>query len=177
MDKVTGQCPQTTTFWKRKNGRSGIERRSFRLTACVDSCAEIECPFSGGNLTDFGRTCRKAMLGVCRTTHLLLLVVVSHRTERVPLHFQMSPRRFTVATMALLSAPENTHRALVVCESEWVSDCKYWTGQSAVGLYYPLKWLQRWLVAVDISGAAWNCCRIGASSVNTIATHQFTVSL
>ena len=32
MDKVTGQCPQTTTFLKRKeNGRSGIEPRSFRL--------------------------------------------------------------------------------------------------------------------------------------------------
>ena len=33
MDKVTGQCPQTTTFLKRKESRSGIEPRSFRLTA------------------------------------------------------------------------------------------------------------------------------------------------
>ena len=31
MDKVTGQCPQTTTFLKRKESRSGIEPRSFRL--------------------------------------------------------------------------------------------------------------------------------------------------
>ena len=30
-DKVTGQCPQTTTFLKRKESRSGIEPRSFRL--------------------------------------------------------------------------------------------------------------------------------------------------
>ena len=29
-DKVTRQCPQTTTFMKRKS-RSGIEPRSFRL--------------------------------------------------------------------------------------------------------------------------------------------------
>ena len=28
-----GQCPQTTTFLKRKESRSGIEPRSFRLTA------------------------------------------------------------------------------------------------------------------------------------------------
>ena len=31
MDKVTGQYPQTTTFLKRKESRSGIEPRSFRL--------------------------------------------------------------------------------------------------------------------------------------------------
>ena len=31
MDKVTRQCPQTTTFLKRKESRSGIEPRSFRL--------------------------------------------------------------------------------------------------------------------------------------------------
>ena len=33
MDKVTGQCPQTTTFLKRKESRSGIEPRSFQLTS------------------------------------------------------------------------------------------------------------------------------------------------
>ena len=33
MDKVTGQCPQTTTFLKRKESRSGIEPRFFRLPA------------------------------------------------------------------------------------------------------------------------------------------------
>ena len=33
MDKVTGQCPQTTTFLKREESRSGIEPRSFRLPA------------------------------------------------------------------------------------------------------------------------------------------------
>ena len=33
MDKVTGQCPQTTTSLKRKESRSGIEPRSFRLPA------------------------------------------------------------------------------------------------------------------------------------------------
>ena len=33
MDKVTRQCPQTTTFLKRQESRSGIEPRSFRLTA------------------------------------------------------------------------------------------------------------------------------------------------
>ena len=31
MDKVTRQCPQTTAFLKRKESRSGIELRSFRL--------------------------------------------------------------------------------------------------------------------------------------------------
>ena len=33
MDKVTRQCLQTTTFLKRKESRSGIEPRSFRLLA------------------------------------------------------------------------------------------------------------------------------------------------
>ena len=33
MDKVTRPCPQTTTFLKRKESRSGIEPRSFRLPA------------------------------------------------------------------------------------------------------------------------------------------------
>ena len=32
-DKVTRQCPQTTIFLKRKESRSGIEPRSFRLPA------------------------------------------------------------------------------------------------------------------------------------------------
>ena len=31
MDKVTGQYPQSTTFLKRKESRSGIEPRSFCL--------------------------------------------------------------------------------------------------------------------------------------------------
>ena len=33
MDKVTRQCPQTTTFLKRKESQSGIEPRSFCLPA------------------------------------------------------------------------------------------------------------------------------------------------
>ena len=33
MDKVTRQCPQITTFLKRKENRHGIEPRSFRLPA------------------------------------------------------------------------------------------------------------------------------------------------
>ena len=32
-DKVTRQCPQTTTVLKRKEGRSGIESRPFCLPA------------------------------------------------------------------------------------------------------------------------------------------------
>ena len=32
-DKVTRQCPQTATFLKREESRSGIEPRSFRLPA------------------------------------------------------------------------------------------------------------------------------------------------
>ena len=32
-DKVTRQCPQTTTFLDRKESRRGIELRSFRLPA------------------------------------------------------------------------------------------------------------------------------------------------
>ena len=32
-DKFTRQCPQTTTFLKRKESRSGIEQRSFCLPA------------------------------------------------------------------------------------------------------------------------------------------------
>ena len=32
-DKVTRPCPQTTTFLKRKESRSGFEPRTFRLPA------------------------------------------------------------------------------------------------------------------------------------------------
>ena len=32
-DKVTRQCLQTTTFWKRKENRNGIEPRPFCLKA------------------------------------------------------------------------------------------------------------------------------------------------
>ena len=32
-DKVTRQCPQSTTFLKRKESQSGIELRFFRLPA------------------------------------------------------------------------------------------------------------------------------------------------
>ena len=45
---------------------SFISNRTFRgaLTASVDSCAEIECPFS--DITKSGRVWRKTGLGVCR---------------------------------------------------------------------------------------------------------------
>ena len=33
MDKVTRQCPKTATLSERKENRSGIEPRSFRLLA------------------------------------------------------------------------------------------------------------------------------------------------
>ena len=36
MDKVTRQCPQTTTFLKRRKSRSGIEPRPFCFTAGPD---------------------------------------------------------------------------------------------------------------------------------------------
>ena len=41
MDKVTRQCPQTTTFLKRKESRSGIEPRSFRLPALPLTASEV----------------------------------------------------------------------------------------------------------------------------------------
>ena len=34
-DKVTRPCPQTTTFLKRKESRSGIELRSFRFSTSL----------------------------------------------------------------------------------------------------------------------------------------------
>ena len=36
-------------------------------------------------------------------------------------HLEMSPNRFTMATIALFSQSEQTHSALVVCHSEWVT--------------------------------------------------------
>ena len=45
MDKVTRQCPQTTTFLKRKESRSGIEPRSFRLPSVGGQLrGEKKCP-------------------------------------------------------------------------------------------------------------------------------------
>ena len=37
-------------------------------------------------------------------------------------HLEMSPKLFTMATIALFSASEQTHFALVVCHSEWVGN-------------------------------------------------------
>ena len=45
MDKVTRQCPQTTTFLKRKESRSGIEPR---WGVCVDHCGGGERGAGGG---------------------------------------------------------------------------------------------------------------------------------
>ena len=49
-DKVTRQCPQTTTFLKRKESRSGIEPRSFclpayRVTARPNQLTSTNCRF------------------------------------------------------------------------------------------------------------------------------------
>ena len=46
-DKVTRQCPQTTTL-KRKESRSGIEPRSFRLPACRLTASPNRLSLGGG---------------------------------------------------------------------------------------------------------------------------------
>ena len=83
MDKVTRQCPQTTTFLKRKESRSGIEPRSFRLPARpnrLTSCLLQTYSHLSANekLSVFGdiwrnqvwqrleEGCRKPVLGVWR---------------------------------------------------------------------------------------------------------------
>ena len=46
---------------------------------------------------------------------LLFFFVVFMSTCRAP-HLEMSPKSFTMATVALFSASEQTHCALVVCD-------------------------------------------------------------
>ena len=68
MDKVTGQCPQTTTFLKRKESRSGIEPRSFRLPAKCLTARPNRLTFEAVPLVEFmyllftrmpGESCRR----------------------------------------------------------------------------------------------------------------------
>ena len=76
-------------------------------------------------------------------------------------YLEMSPKRFTVPTIALFSASEHTHRALVVCHSQWVSvalHSEFWISTKVVTA----------LCSCYMAGAKWNCCRLGASSVYTI---------
>ena len=72
MDKITEQCPQTTTFLKRKESRSGIEPRSFRLPASITpyrwakpahrcTCTETTILYED----DLGKANRE---GICVTT-------------------------------------------------------------------------------------------------------------
>ena len=46
MGKVTGQCPQTTTFLKRKESRRGIELRSFRFPHNALPLGQTGSPFT-----------------------------------------------------------------------------------------------------------------------------------
>ena len=73
-------------------------------------------------------------------------------------HVEISPKRFTVATIALLSTFGQTHCALVVCDSDRVT-----------AALHSAFWIFTKMVAAVFScymaGATWNCCRLGASSV------------
>ena len=53
-------------------------------------------------------------------------------------HLKMSHKRFTMATIALSSASEQTNCALVVCDPEWVTVELY-----TARFEYPPKTLQR----------------------------------
>ena len=56
MDKDTRQCPQTTAFLKRKESRSGVEPRSFRLPANALPLGQTGSrPASAGTLGEKGR--------------------------------------------------------------------------------------------------------------------------
>ena len=73
----------------------------------------------------------------------------------------MRPMCFTLATIALLSASEQTHCALMVCDSEWVTAALhsvFWVSAKVVAA----------LFSCYVAGATWNCCRLGARSVYTI---------
>ena len=54
-DKVTRLCPQTTIFLKRKESRSGIEPRSFRLPA-------YRLTARPNRMTRWGRAWRQALI-------------------------------------------------------------------------------------------------------------------
>ena len=51
-----------------------------------------------------------------------LLIFTYMNTSWVP-HLEMSPKCFTMTTTALFPASKQTHCALAVCDSEWVTSC------------------------------------------------------
>ena len=91
-------------------------------------------------------------------------------TCRVP-HLEMSPKCFTVTTIALVFASELTHCSLIVCDSEWMTIALYraflnihWSGYSALWL------LHGWCHVKPLPSRGTFC-------VHHTVMHQFTVSL
>ena len=81
---------------------------------------------------------------------------------------EMSPKCFTVATIALFSASMLTHCTFVVCSSElseWLAlHSTFWISTEVVTA-----------LCSYMAGAVWNCCHQGPRSVYTM--QQFTASL
>ena len=76
-------------------------------------------------------------------------------------HLGMSPNCFTMATTVLFSASEQTHCALIICNTEWVTVALHsvlWASTKVVVA----------LFSCYMAGATWNCCHLGANSVYTI---------
>ena len=77
----------------------------------------------------------------------------------------MSIKRFTVATIALFSSSEQTHCALVVCDTEWATvalHSTFWLCTEVV--------IRTWLFSCYMADVTWNWCRLGARSVYAILT-------
>ena len=76
-------------------------------------------------------------------------------------YLEVSTSCLTMATAALFSASEHTHCTLVVCYSEWMTvalHSVFWASTEVVTALY----------SCYMTGAMWNCCRLGACSVYTI---------
>ena len=107
----------------------------------------------------------------CIVCLYLVFYFISMNTCWAP-HREMSPRRFTMAAIALFSASEQTHCALIVCDSKWVT----------VSLH-SVFWLAAEVVTVLVSCyiACWCHVTLLPSqqkfSVYHTAMHQITVSL
>ena len=94
MDKVTRQCPQTTTFLKRKESRRGIEPIGQTGSHVALEVQRSLLPLGLSYLRWLSSLCRhraiKSMVTCCRQAHQFLLSLSGYQASLASIVFMLS---------------------------------------------------------------------------------------
>ena len=121
-DKGYANIGQESVTWLRRHRQSGLCRTDWQRLrvrtggGCVAICSSAQLYSSSAGIEN-------------NNIIIIIIIIIWAFAECLV----KSPERFTVATIALFSASEQTHCALVECECEWVS---LYTAR----FEYPPKW-------------------------------------